>query len=183
MEKEKEIELKHFDSGAVRQKEDSHARFDLISPIGLRRLAETYGEGAIKYNDENWLKGINAKNLMNHALVHINKWLAGDKTEDHLAHASWNLFAIMHFEETRPELIDITTRISGFEQVKEMIKKGMDTLNSIPGPSYGTIYTCEFCRESGFSRHDLIIHAIFNHDASFLHTQNKLAVGSQNQQL
>lgn len=106
----KKIKLATFASGAVRGVEDSIVRFDLITPVGLRRLAETYGEGAVKYSDENWLKGIEAKNLMNHALTHINKYLDGDKTEDHLAHASWNLFAIMHFEEKMPSMINITTR-------------------------------------------------------------------------
>ena len=107
----KKLITKHFDSGAVRGIEDSIARFDLITPVGLRRLAETYGEGAIKYNDENWLKGIDTKNLMNHAMTHINKYMSGDKSEDHLAHATWNLFAIMHFEELMPIMQNITTRI------------------------------------------------------------------------
>lgn len=105
------LKVTTFESGAVRGVEDSIARFDLITPVGLRRLAETYGEGAIKYSDENWLKGIDAKNLMNHAMTHINKYMAGDKTEDHLAHAAWNLFAIMHFEELKPDMINITTRM------------------------------------------------------------------------
>lgn len=105
--------MKKFKSGAVRGREDSIARFDLITPVGLRRLAETYGEGAIKYSDENWLKGIDCKNLMNHAMTHINKYLAGDTSEDHLAHASWNLFAIMHNEERIPKMQNITTRLKG----------------------------------------------------------------------
>lgn len=105
------LKVKKFKSGAVRGVEKSIVRFDLITPVGLRRLAETYGEGSIKYNDENWLKGIEAKNLMNHALTHLNQYMAGDKSEDHLAHASWNLFAIMHFEELMPSMINITTRI------------------------------------------------------------------------
>lgn len=108
-----------FKSGAVRGKEDSIARFDLITPVGLRRLAETYGEGAIKYSDENWLKGIEAKNLMNHAMTHINKFMDGDKTEDHLAHAVWNLMAIMHFEEKMPAMINITTRNYNGDEVVE----------------------------------------------------------------
>jgi hypothetical protein len=103
--------LTKFTSGAVRGIEETNARFDLITPVGLRRLAETYGEGAIKYSDDNWLKGIDAKNLMNHALTHINKYLAGDTSEDHLAHASWNLFAIMHFEEKMPSMINIPSRL------------------------------------------------------------------------
>lgn len=103
--------MKKFESGAVRGVESSIARFDLITPVGLRRLAETYGEGSLKYGDENWLKGIDTKNLMNHALTHINKYLSGDTSEDHLAHAAWNLFAIMHNEELLPKMQNITTRL------------------------------------------------------------------------
>lgn len=103
-------ENKQFSTGAVRSKDADNVRYDLLTPIGLRRLAETYAEGAEKYSDWNWLKGIPASDLMNHALRHAFLWLSGDTSEDHLAHASWNLFAIMHFEETRPELIDIPSR-------------------------------------------------------------------------
>jgi len=105
------MKLTKFKSGAVRGKEDSIARFDLITPVGMRRLAETYGEGSLKYGDENWLKGIPTKNLLNHALTHINKYLAGDTSEDHLAHTAWNLFAIMHNEELLPHMQNITTRL------------------------------------------------------------------------
>jgi hypothetical protein len=113
-------DMKQFESGAVRGIESSNARYDLITPVGLRRLAETYGEGAVKYGDENWLKGIDCKNLMNHALTHLTQYLAGDRTEDHLAHASWNLFAIMHNEEKMPHLQNITAR-NPTGQLKEMV--------------------------------------------------------------
>jgi len=99
--------IKQFDSGAIRSSSADSVRYDLISPIGIRRLAETYAEGAIKYGPGNWLKGIPTSDLFNHAVRHLYLWLAGDTSEDHLAHAAWNIFAIMHFEETRPELIDI----------------------------------------------------------------------------
>lgn len=102
--------MKRFKSGAVRSRDAEETRFDLITPIGERRLAATYAEGAAKYGDNNWLKGIPASDLLNHAKRHINLWLAGDATEDHLAHAAWGLFAVMHFEETRPELIDVPAR-------------------------------------------------------------------------
>ena len=105
-----ETEIKQFDTGAVRSKDADNVRFDLISPIGLRRLAETYAEGARKYAPHNWTKGIPASDLANHALRHIYLWLQGDTSEDHMSHAIWNLITIAHFEETRPELIDIPTR-------------------------------------------------------------------------
>lgn len=92
-----------FPTGAKRQQgvagSDKPCRYDLITPIGLRRLAETYGEGALKYGDRNWEKGIPNDNLLNHLIAHINQYMVGDKTEDHLAHAAWGLFALMHFEE------------------------------------------------------------------------------------
>lgn len=97
-----------FPTGAIRGTDNSGVRFDLISSVGLRRLAETYAEGAAKYGDNNWLKGIPASNLLNHLEVHLNKFKSGDTSEDHLAHAAWNLFTLMHFQETRPELIDLS---------------------------------------------------------------------------
>ena len=102
--------MTEFATGAVRSSDANSTRYDLISPIGLRRLAETYCEGATKYGDNNWLKGMPASDLLNHLMKHIDQWRFGDKSEDHLAHAAWGLFALMHFEETRPELIDVVYR-------------------------------------------------------------------------
>lgn len=82
------------------------ARYDLLSPIALRRWAETFAEGAAKYGDHNYLRGFPVSVLMNHALAHLNQYMAGDTSEDHLAHAFWNIGAIIHFSETRPDLDD-----------------------------------------------------------------------------
>jgi hypothetical protein len=95
-----------YSNGAHRSAEAESTRYDLISPIGMRRLAATYHEGAVKYGDGNWLKGMPSGDLLNHLLKHIEQWRRGDASEDHLAHAAWNLFALMHFEETRPELME-----------------------------------------------------------------------------
>lgn len=94
-----------FASGAVRGTDASGTRFDLISPVALEALAETYAEGAAKYGDDNWLKGIPTSDLLNHALRHLNMWQRGDTSEPHLAHAAWNVLAMIHFERTRPELV------------------------------------------------------------------------------
>jgi hypothetical protein len=73
-------------------------RYDLIQPIGLRRLAETCAEGAAKHGDTTWER-LRSKDHMNRALAHLVSYQAGDRSEDHLAHAAWRLFALMHFEE------------------------------------------------------------------------------------
>lgn len=104
-----------FKTGAVRDKNVAGskrskfpARYDLISPYGLRRLAETYGEGALKYGDNKWKKGMPYSTTINHVLAHIFQLLSGDKSEDHAAHAAWGLFAIMHFDATKPKMNDLT---------------------------------------------------------------------------
>jgi hypothetical protein len=89
---------------------DRQERYDLITPYAILRLARAYAEGAAKYGDRNWERGLPASNLINHALRHIYLWLMGRDDEDHLSHATWNLCALMHFENTKPELIDIPTR-------------------------------------------------------------------------
>ena len=98
--------VQKFASGAVRGTDANGTRYDLISPHILTALAETYAEGSGKYGDTNWLKGLPSKDLINHALRHIVLWQQGDTSEPHLAHALWNLGAIIHFEKTRPDLID-----------------------------------------------------------------------------
>ena len=93
-----------FGTGAVRSNDADIVRYDLVSPIGLRRLAETCHEGAKKYSPFNWERGFPIDDLLNHAIRHTFMFLAGDRSEDHLAHAAWNLFGAMHSEELWPEL-------------------------------------------------------------------------------
>ena len=93
-----------FESGA--QREEAGTRYDLISPIGMWRLAEVYDEGSKKYGDRNWEKGIPISNLLSHTIAHIYDYLLGFRDEDHLAHAAWGLFAAMHMEDRKPEMQD-----------------------------------------------------------------------------
>lgn len=99
------------DSGAVRNVRKGKGRFDLISPVGLKRLAVVYEKGCELYSERNWEKGMPVSRFLDSAARHINDYLAGESTEDHLAQAAWNLFAAMHFEELRPDLQDIHARI------------------------------------------------------------------------
>lgn len=86
------------------------AMYSLIPSIGLRRVAETCGEGFIKYGQGNWLNGFKQTGLLDHALAHIQAYISGDESEDHIAHAVWNLLTEMHFVETEKvgsELLDL----------------------------------------------------------------------------
>ncbi len=102
-------EREKFDTGAVRDIRTGKGRYDLITPIAMRRLAAVYERGAGKYEARNWEKGIPMSRCLDSALRHIYNYLEGQRDEDHLAQAAWNLFAAIHFEEARPELNDIPT--------------------------------------------------------------------------
>jgi hypothetical protein len=102
-----------FGTGAVRSDTVEAFRYDLISPIGLREVARTCAEGAQKYGDWNWEKGMPVGDLLNHALAHVYTYLSGDRSEPHLGHAAWNLLAAIHSDELWPRLNDGTLRSPG----------------------------------------------------------------------
>ncbi len=104
--------MSHFATGAVRSADADQERWDLITPSGLRRLAKTCAEGAAKYGEYNWQKGMPVSSMLNHAIRHIYLYLEGNDDEDHLAHAAWNILGACHFEETRPDMVDIPSRTS-----------------------------------------------------------------------
>ena len=108
--KEKSMEMDKMvehETGAKRSSDADNVRYDLITPVGLRRLAETYAEGAEKYGVDNWKKGFKISGLINHAMRHIELYKDNDKSEDHLAHAVWNLMTAMHFEERMKSMQDV----------------------------------------------------------------------------
>jgi hypothetical protein len=88
-----------FESGAVRDTQDGKPRYDLIPVRALYRLANHYANGAKKYGDHNWEKGIPTSRCVASALRHIYSWLLGDCSEDHLSAVLFNIMAIIHFEE------------------------------------------------------------------------------------
>lgn len=79
-------------------------RYDLIAPRSLEELAKVYTYGTIKYDDDNWWKGLKWKKEVFGCITrHIWKWFRGEKYDDesglhHLAHAAWNCFALMEYE-------------------------------------------------------------------------------------
>lgn len=95
-----------YDTGAVRSADCDNVRYDLISPIGIAALARTYAEGAEKFGEFNWENGMPVTDLLNHAIAHLFKFLSGDRSEDHLGHAAWNILGAVHSLELWPHLND-----------------------------------------------------------------------------
>lgn len=132
-----------FGTGSVRDTREGKGRYDLISPIALARLALHYERGCEKYGERNWEKGQPLARYLDSAMRHVNNYLAGDRVEDHLTAACWNLFAFIHTETlinqgklpeelrcpnasqltTRPDSKPIVTRLGG---VTELPGEGCD---------------------------------------------------------
>jgi Domain of unknown function (DUF5664) len=72
------------ENGASQSKVQYH--FDSIDPRTLLALARVHAEGDAKYGRDNW-RGIHPTSHINHAIIHLVAHLAGDRSDDHLAHA------------------------------------------------------------------------------------------------
>lgn len=99
-----------FGTGAVRDMHEGKGRLDLLPACAILRLARHYENGANKYSDRNWEKGIPTSVMMDSGLRHLFKYLDGWVDEDHLAAAAWNILGAMYMEEKHPELQNIPTR-------------------------------------------------------------------------
>ena len=118
-------------------------RHDLIAPWSLNELAKVYTYGTIKYDDDNWWKGLKwKKDVFGCIGRHIWKWFRGEKYDDesglhHLAHAAWNCFALMEYErcgigidDRCPyvlDLMDDKEREKRIKKWRELADKGKDT--------------------------------------------------------
>lgn len=85
-----------FTSGSVRDTQHNKGRYDLIPSTMLRRLAQHYENGALKYGDNNWQKGQPLYQYYNSAIRHLEAARDADLSEDHLSAAIWNVTAMIH---------------------------------------------------------------------------------------
>lgn len=88
-----------FKTGAVRDTSAGKGRYDLISVFAMRELAQVLEYGAKHYGSRNFEKGMNLSRILESALRHTFQVMEGDKTENHAAHALWNLMAFIHIRE------------------------------------------------------------------------------------
>lgn len=92
-------ERQAFKTGAVRDIQKGKGRYDLISPIFMKRLAQHMENGAVKYGDRNWEKGIPLQRYLDSAIRHMYKYIEGCRDEDHLTAVAWNIHCVIHTEE------------------------------------------------------------------------------------
>ena len=92
-------ERQKFSTGAVRDIQKGKGRFDLLPPRALKRIAKHFENGAIKYGDRNWEKGMPFTRYIDSALRHLFAILEGKNDEDHKSAVAWNMLCLIELEE------------------------------------------------------------------------------------
>lgn len=72
--------------------------FNEIPPLAMFELAKVMEHGAKKYGAKNWHQ-IEVESHVNHLLMHVFAWLAGDRQEKHLTHALARAAMAVEMEE------------------------------------------------------------------------------------
>ena len=93
------------------QKGSKAARFDLLPPGPLWKVAELYGRGAEKYAPRNWQRGYDWSLSFAAMMRHAWQFWRGEDVDPetgcpHLASVVFHAFAMMEFSDTHPELDD-----------------------------------------------------------------------------
>lgn len=87
-----------FQTGAQRDMQDGKGRFDLLPCHALTRLAKHFENGAKKYGDSNWRKGIPLHRYLDSAMRHLVKFMDGERDEDHAIAVAWNIMCLVETE-------------------------------------------------------------------------------------
>lgn len=75
-------------------------------PTMLLEVSVHFEEGAEKYGENNWQKGLPVRCYINSAIRHYLKWLRGDDDEPHDRAFVWNIMCCMWTCMNKPELND-----------------------------------------------------------------------------
>lgn len=123
----------HFDTGAVRDASTGKGVPSMIPPDAIRRIGRRFEDGALKYDRDNWKKGIPLSRFYDAVIRHSMAWLEGQEDEDHLGAVGWNYSAAVWTEDEikagrlpaslddRPK-IPRPPRLSGIEELMKKIQ-------------------------------------------------------------
>ena len=79
-------------------------------PTMLLEVSKHFEEGAEKYGENNWQKGLPVKCYINSAVRHYLKFLRNDSDEPHHRAFCWNIICAMWTCKHKPELNDYATK-------------------------------------------------------------------------
>lgn len=79
-------------------------------PTMLLEVSKHFEEGAEKYGENNWQRGLPVKCYINSGTRHYLKWLRGDDDEPHDRAFCWNVICAIWTCKHKPELNDYATK-------------------------------------------------------------------------
>ena len=92
-----------------RKDDTNKLRWDLL-PRSTEEVIFVYTQGAAKYNDRNWEKGLSWHRVFRAMITHAFLWWWGEQRHErgmhHLGSVAWCALALMEYERTHPELDD-----------------------------------------------------------------------------
>lgn len=103
-------DVRHFDTGAVRDDATGKGRFDLLPWAAIHALAKHCERGALHYGERNVDKGIPQHSLIDSGIRHLAMYIQGDAEPHHLVAALWNIAWAVEQEIKRPHLVDLPER-------------------------------------------------------------------------
>ena len=77
------------------------------TPTALLEVSKQYEDGAKKYSDRNWEKGMPVHCFIDSGVRHYLKYSRGDTDEPHDRAFIWNMLGAIWMHENHPELIDL----------------------------------------------------------------------------
>ena len=92
-------EREQMETGSQRDSRVGKGRYDLLPWLILDRDAKLYERGSNKYDERNWEKGQKTSRYFDSAMRHLREYMCGDRSEDHLAGARFNIAGMMFNEE------------------------------------------------------------------------------------
>ena len=90
---------RQFSTGAQRDTGVGKLKMSLVPQLELKRVMKRYLDGAEKYGENNWMRGMPLSVYYDCAHRHLEAWWAErDDGEDHAAAVVWNMLCAMWTE-------------------------------------------------------------------------------------
>jgi hypothetical protein len=93
-----------FESGFRRDVNENKPRYDLIPLLQLKRIANLFMRGAVKYGENNWklaTTDVELNRFKESGFRHFIQWMMGEVDEDHASAVVFNIWA---YEQRKHEL-------------------------------------------------------------------------------
>ena len=101
----------------------------------MLELSKHFESGAVKYGENNWMKGIDLHCYLSSGPRHFLEYKRGDTDEPHNRAFVWNMICAAWTYVHKPELDDVNRDISHKTSTTQMLTEDPDATNNLVGGS------------------------------------------------